>query len=373
MTIDIIEVSSKRKIKKFAKFPCELYKNDKFWVPPIILDEIKTLSKDTNPAFEFCDVKLWLAYKGNKIVGRIGALINKLSNNKNNEKAGRIMRAEFIDDKEVSKSLFEIAENWLKKQEMNKVYGPLGFSNLDLQGLLIEGFEHLPSVASVYHKPYYKSHFEKLGYKKEIDWLEFRLTLEEKIPEKALKLNEVIKKRYGLKVISFNDSKELMNQGNRIFDLLNTAFDELFSVVKFDNKMKKYYMQKYFKILNPKFVKIVENKEGDVVGFIISIPSLSKAMRKAKGKIYPFGVFHVFNAMKKNDTADLLLTGIDPKMQGQGVSAILITELQKAYLDFGIKYVETTGIFETNQKAIQHWKNYNHIQHKRRRCFVKDL
>ena len=249
------------------------------------------------------------------------------------------------------------------------IHGPLGFTNLDQQGLLIEGFDYLPSIASTYHHEYYQAHFEKFGYEKENDWVEFRLKVSD-IPEKAIKLNDIIIKRYALNVLKFNKTKELLPYSIKIFELLNLAFEELNYVSEFDKKTMTYYADKYFKILNPKFVKVVE-KDNVMVGFIIALPSLSETMQRIKGKLFPFGVFHILNAMKKPKVVDLLLTGIDPKYQGMGVSALLITELQKTMLDHGVQHVETTGIFETNHKAIQHWKNYEHIQHKRRRCYKK--
>jgi GNAT superfamily N-acetyltransferase len=250
------------------------------------------------------------------------------------------------------------------------VHGPLGFNNLDGQGLLVEGFDQLPSIASTYHLPYYQKLIEDNGYEKENDWVEFRLTIGE-VPEKALKLNESIKLRYKLKLITFSDTKQLVPYAPKVFRLLNEAFAELPYVSPFSEEMITFYSNKYFKFLNPRFVKLIEDEQGNMVAFIVSVPSLSSAMQKANGSLFPFGWWHILQAFKKPEVADLFLTGIDPKMQGQGVPAVLITELQKTMLDNGVKYVETTGIFETNHKAITTWKNYEHIQHKRRRCYRK--
>lgn len=372
MGIVVREVSNTGDIKTFVRLPFQIYKNNAFWVPPIIKDEIKSLQPENNPAYEFCKAKFWLAFKDEKPVGRIGAIINQAHIDKTGELYGRISRVEFIDDEDVSKLLFLTAESWLRSQGMKGARGPLGFTNLDTQGLLIEGFDHMPSIASVYHLPYYQSHFEKLGYQKEIDWVEFRLTIED-VPEQAKRLNEVIKKRYGLEVIHFNSSKELYPYGKEIFNLFNNAFAELFSVVALNERMKDYYMNKYFKLLNPKFIKVIKDKEGKIVAFIIALPSLSEAMQKANGKLLPFGIFPIMKAMKKPKVIDLLLTAIEPSMQGMGVPALLISELQTALIQNGVQFTETTGIFETNHKAIQHWKNYKHIQHKRRRCYIKDF
>ncbi len=372
MGIEIREVTNKSDRKAFVNLQFALYKGNAFWVPPIKDDEIKSLESEHNPAYRFCKAKFWLAYKEGKCVGRIGAIINEKYNQKVGTSIGRVSRIEFIDDAVVVDLLFKTAEDWLRAEGMKEVQGPLGFTNLDTQGLLIEGFDHLQSIASVYHHAYYQGHFERLGYVKEIDWLEFRLTMEA-IPEKAAKLAEMIRQRYNLNILTFTRTKDLIPHGHRVFKLLNAAFEELFSVSAFDDDMISYYSNKYFKLLNPKFVKLIETKDGELAGFIIGVPSLSKAMQKANGSLYPFGFIPVLKALKHPEEMDIFLTGVDPKMQGTGVPAILINELQKTILEHKIEFVETTGIFETNHKAIQHWKNYKHIQHKRRRCFKKLL
>ncbi|MCT4638428.1 MAG: GNAT family N-acetyltransferase [Bacteroidales bacterium] len=372
MSIEIREVTGKQGFKEFVKFPFKLYKTNKYWVPPIIKDEVQVLQKEHNPAFNYCDAKFWVAYKDGKPAGRIGAIINRKDIEKTGEKYGRFSRFEAIDDHNVIKELIEEAEKWIRTEGMEGVRGPLGFSNLDHQGMLVEGFDHLPSIASEYQMPYYKEHLEKLGYGKHIDWVEFRLTIED-VPAKAKKLTEIIKKRYKLKVVNFTKNKELLPYGKEVFKLLNEAFKDLFSVVELDEQMIDYYFKRYFGLLNPRFVKVVQDENDQMVGFIVGLPSLSRAMQKANGKLFPFGFRHILKALKNPTEVDLLLTGIDPEMQGKGVSALLIQELQQVMIDHNVRHVETTGIFETNQKAIQHWKNYNHIQHKRKRCFTKNF
>ncbi len=371
MSVTIKPCDTVADLKKFVQFPYNLYSSNKYWVPPMKKDELNSLQPSTNPAYKHCDAQFWIALKDGKVVGRIGAIINKAYNEQVGTKLGRISRLEFIDDKEVSKALLNTAESWIKERGMEGVHGPLGFTNLDHQAVMIEGHDHLPSIASEYHLPYYKEHLEAAGYEKEMDWVEFRLKLADAIPEKALKLNEMIKKRYKLKVVHFTTQQQLKEQASRAFDLLNNAFGELFSFVKMDKELSDFYINKYFSILNPKFVKMIEDENGELIGFIISLPSLSEAMQKAKGKLFPLGWWHIMQALKKPKVVDLLLTGIHPDWQAKGVSAILITELQKVMFEHGVTHVETTGIIETNEKAISHWKNYDHIQHKRKRCFKK--
>lgn len=373
MSVQIIEVTSSAQKKAFVKFMFDIYEGDKNWIPPIIADELKLMDPAKNPAFTFCEAKFWIAYRNNIPVGRIGAIINSEYNKLKGIKYGRISRAEFIDNEEITSALFGVAEEWIKSKGMIHVHGPLGFTNLDLQGLLIEGFDYLPSIASVYHKPYYLKHYERLGYQKENDWVEFRLMMAADIPEKAKRLADMIKERYKLKVNHFKTNKELEPWGPKVFSLLNKSFAELPYVAPFNDELIRYYSDKYFKLLNPEFVKIITAENGSLAGFIIGIPSLSVAMQKANGHLFPFGFFYLLRALKKPSVMDLVLTGVDPPMQGQGVPALLINELQTVINLHKIKYVETTGMFETNQKGIVTWKNYEHIQHKRRRCFFKEL
>jgi hypothetical protein len=370
MSIIIKEVTSSADRKKFVNLPFEIYRENKFWVPSMKKDELHNIMPEHNPAFDFCDAKFWIAMEGGRCVGRIGAIINHKYNKKTGENLGRICRMELLDDAAISNKLFETAEAWLKEKGVDGVLGPLGFTNLDTQGLLIEGFDQLPSIASVYHMPYYQVHFEKNGYQKEIDWVEFRLFIKE-IPEKASKLANLIRDRYKLKIIECKTKKELMGYAPKVFALLNSAFDELPFVTAFDEKMSQYYISKYFGSLNVKFVRLIETEEGNLAGFIIGVPSLSEAFQKANGSLFPFGFIHILKALKKPEVLDLFLTGVDPKLQSMGIPAILINELQKEIIRQNIHAVETTGIFETNHKAIVTWKNYEHIQHKRRRCYRK--
>jgi len=370
MAVNIIEVTNLPLRKSFVKLPFRIYKGNDFWAPPMIKDELKSMTPEHNPAFDFCRAKFWIAVKNGETAGRIGAIINDRYNEKKSENFGRITRSEFFDDEEVSSELFKTAETWLKQQGVEGVYGPLGFTNLDTQGLLVEGFDYLQSIGSVYHMPYYQKHFEKNGYAKEIDWIEFRLILHG-VPEKALRLAEIIKQRFKLNVINFHSKKDLAAYAPAILDLLNVSFEDLPFVVPFDDKMKNYYIKKYFGFLNYDFVKVIKTHEGEIAGFIVGVPSLSKAMQKARGRLFPFGFIHLMKAMKHNDTVDLFLTGVDPRFQSLGIPALLISEIHQPVSKAGIAYAETTGIFETNLKAITTWKNYEHIQHKRRRCYKK--
>ena len=369
--IDIRPVITDKDCRAFVDFQFNLYQNHPFWVPPLKSDEVKQLTAKTNPAFFFCDAQFWTAWKEGRCVGRIGAIINHDYNKKIGKEMGRFTRFEVIDDVEVTRILFEVAEKWLREKGVKAIHGPLGFTNLDNQGLLIEGFEYLPSIASVMHFPYYQKHIEELGYSKENDWVEFLIKIEE-IPEKATRLVEIIKQRNNLEVIHLKEKKEMVLYLNEVFYLLNRAFDELPYVSPFSDELIKSATQKYMDVLVPKYIVMIK-KEGQLAAFIIGLPSLSKAMQKANGHLFPFGFLQIKKALKKPEVLDLLLTGVDPHYQKLGLPAILISELQNTMLENGIKYVETTGMFETNMKGATTWKNYDHIQHKRRRCFIKQL
>ncbi|MBL4592887.1 MAG: hypothetical protein JKX68_03615 [Flavobacteriales bacterium] len=372
MAIEIKEVKDTKGFKDFVNVQFDIYKGNSYWVPPLKKDEAKALQAEFNPAFRFCKAKFWTAYKDGKCVGRIGGIINNMYNEKTNTKVGRFSRSEFIDDNEVSEALFATAEKWLKEQGMNEVQGPLGFTNLDHQGMLVEGFDHLPSAASEYHHAYYKDHLVKLGYEKEIDWIEFRLFLEG-IPEKAKRGAGIVMKRSELTVKSFSSTSELQSYAVQLFEILNESFKDLFSVVHLDEEMIKYYIKRYLLLLNPEFVKLVFDKEEKLVAFIVGLPSLSEGLQKANGSLFPFGWYHLKKALKHPKVIDLMLTGILPKYQAKGVTAILFYELHKVMEKYGVTEMETTGIFETNQKVIQNWKNYENIQHKRKRCWKKVL
>ncbi len=372
MTLKVIEVENKSQIKRFVNFAFDLYKKSENWIPPIKSDEVFSISKEKNPAYEFCDSKFWMIEKNGRVAGRIGAIINSHYNEKTKQRLGRINRPEFIDDIEVADKLFSLAETWIKEKGMELAHGPLGFTNIDQQGLLIEGFEYLPSIASVYNMDYYQDHFDRLGYKKENDWLEFRLTVGDRAVKKGARGAALIKKRYGFESVSFENSKELKQYSHTVFDILNEAFKELPYTAPFTEKMIEASTKKYFSILNPKFVKMVK-KDDEVIGFFVGLPSLSKAMKKANGHVFPFGILPIMKSLKHPEVIDMLLTGVKEEYQSNGVAVILISDLQQEMTKAGIDQMETTGVFEVNHNVISNWKNYEHIQHKRRRCYIKKL
>jgi hypothetical protein len=330
------------------------------------------LEPGTHPATRFSDTKCWVAYRDGKPAGRLCAIINHKYNEKTGEKRGRFSKLEFFDDAEVFTALMDRAVAWLKEKGMTSVHGPLGYTNLDNQGLLIEGFDYLPSVASVYHHPYYQKHIESYGFRKEIDWVEFRLTIGEKAVNKANRGAGLLKKRFGFEVIRFRKKKELYPYADKLFELVNHSFSSLPFVVPFDKEMVEFYTRKYFSVIDPQYVFFVK-KEEEIVGFMLAVPSLSEALQKANGRLFPFGLYHIRKAIKHPEVIDFFLAGVKPKYEHTGAIVVLYAEIQNQMIKNGLHTVETTGEFETNRHVISNWKNFDHIQHKRRRCFIKAL
>ncbi len=372
MSLSIKVVRSKKEKQDFVNLPFEIYKNNPYWVPPLKSDERKAMEAKHNPAMRFCDAEFWMAYRNGKPAGRIAAIINHKYNEKTGKKLGRFSRLEFFDDKEVFGALMDKAVSWIKEKGMKTVHGPLGFTNFDNQGLLIKGFDYLPSIASVYHLPYYQKHIEDYGFEKEIDWLEFRLHLGEKAVNKANRGAKLLTKRFGFELVTFTKTSDIVPYAEKVFHILNEAFEKLPFVVSFDKEMREMYARKYFKAINPKYVFLVK-KEDDILGFMMAVPSCSEAMQKANGKLFPFGFYHLMKAMKHPQVIDWFLSGVLPKYEHEGVAVVLYAAIQNQMLKDGINTIETTGIFETNQHAISNWKNFDHIQHKRRRCFIKEI
>ena len=367
------EVVSKKDLKKFINLPYDLYKGHQYHVPPLKFDEEGTLRKDKNPAFDYCEAKYWLAYQGDKVVGRIAGILNKSYIEKWHNKYVRFGWFDFIDDQEVVNALIGQVENWAKELGMSAVHGPLGFTDLDHEGMLVEGFDQLGTLATIYNHPYYPTLLANAGYVKDVDWLEYKITLPKVVPEKLEKIALLVQKRYDLSVIHAKKAKDILPYATQLFQLINSAYSDLYGVVPLTEKQISYYTKQYFSFIRPDFVSLVTNKEGKLVGFGITMPSLSLALQKAKGNLLPFGLFHLIKAIKKNNLGDLYLVAVDKDLQGKGVNAIIMYELTKSYIKAGIEYAESNPELETNRHVQAMWQYYDVQQHKRRRCFIKQL
>ena len=373
MEIQLKEVNSLRELKQFVSFQYSLYRHNKYWVPPIRADELQSLRKEKNPAFDFYEAKYWLAYKNGRIVGRIAGMINKKYNEKWNKKAARFGWFDFIDDEEVSFALLHAVEQWAGINGMTRVHGPLGFTDMDGEGTLIEGFEEVSTLGAIYNYPYYPQHIEHSGYSKDIDWVEYEVTMHPGIPEKVERMAEIALKRNNLTILKVNKAKEMLPYAKDIFHVLNEAYKDLYGFVELSDKQIDMYVKQYFNFIIPEYVPVVLDSSNRVVAFGIIMPSLSRAFQKCNGHLFPFGFIHVLRAMKNNRKADLYLTAVRPDMQNKGINAILIHESNKMFIKNKIEKVETNRELETNAKVRAQWKFYENRQHKRRRCYKKEL
>lgn len=376
MGIIIKKVSSKQELKTFIRFNYELYKNNPYSVPDLYDDMLNTFSQKKNAAFEFCEADYFLAYKDGKVAGRVAAIINHRANETWNKKEVRFGWIDFIDDMEVSSALLKQVEEWGKERGMEAMVGPLGFTDLDAEGMLVEGYDQLSTMSTIYNYPYYPVHMEKLGFEKEADWVEFKLMVPDKLPDKFVRISEIILQKYNLKIkkLKRKEIKE-KNYGQKIFDLINEAYAPLYGFSKMTQGQINQYIKMYLPLIDLRMVSLVENEQGELVAVGISMPSLSKALQKAKGRMLPFGWYHLLKALfiKKPKILDLLLVGVKPEYQSKGVNALLFYDLVPIYQQMGFEYGESNPELEVNKKVQAQWSAFESVQHKRRRAFRKSF
>ena len=377
MSVEIRKVSSAAELKKFIRFNYEFYKNCPYSVPDLYDDMQSTFSREKNPAFEFCEAEYFLAYRNGEIVGRVAAIINKRANDTWQRRVVRFGWIDFIDDAEVSSALLEAVKAWGKERGMEEMEGPLGFTDLDAEGMLIEGFAQLSTMATIYNYPYYPQHMERLGLEKSADWVEMKIYIPEAIPEKHLRISDLVQRKYGLRIRKVKSRKEIMESelGRRIFELVNEAYAPLFGFSRMSDQQIDNYVKMYVPVLDLRMVTLVENAEGELVAAGISMPSLSKALQKAKGRLWPFGWFHLLRALfwKRPEVLDLLLVAVRPDYQGKGANALLFTDLIPVYQKLGYKYAESNPELEENDKVQNQWQYFQVEQHKRRRCYKTSI
>ncbi|MGV8962901.1 MAG: hypothetical protein ACOH2V_05930 [Candidatus Saccharimonadaceae bacterium] len=376
MSIVIKKVSDKASLKKFVYFNIELYKGCEQYVPPLIYDELATLNKEKNPAFDHCEAEYFLAYKNDKIVGRIAAIINHKANEIWKQKHARFGFVDFIDDIKVAKVLFGTAESWARQKGMTHVHGPMGFTDLDHEGLLIEGYDRISTMLTSYSYPYYKKHIESLGYIKDQDWNEYLIPIPKGVPERFERVAQVVQKRFGLIVKRFDDKKEVGQYAKGVFKLLNKAYKDLYGYVELSDKQIDYYVNMYIPMLRLEFFTVVLRQEDHkLVGFGIGLPSLAIALQKAKGKFLPTGWYHLYKALKGNDNKvlDLLLIGVDPEYQGKGVNALVFNEFIPAANRLGYEVAESNPELALNTRVQSMWDGFGAENHKKRRAYIKEI
>lgn len=377
MSVEIKKVTTKSELKRFIRFNYEFYKDNPYSVPDLYDDMLNTFSPKKNAAFEFCEADYFLALRDGKIVGRVAAIINRRANETWNRKTVRFGWIDFIDDMEVSTALIDTVKQWGKERGMTEIEGPIGFTDMDAEGMLVEGFDQLSTMATIYNYPYYPQHMEHIGLSKSADWVEMKIYVPDAIPEKHRRISEIIAKRYNLHIRKLKSKKEVRQSGvaHDIFRLINDAYTPLFGYSRMTERQIDQYVKMYVPVLDLRMVSIVENEQNEIVAVGISMASLSRALQKAKGRLLPFGWYHLLKALmwKRPKVLDLLLVAVRPDYQGKGVNALLFTDLIPVYKELGFEYAESNPELEMNEKVQNQWQYFKTEQHKRRRCFKADI
>ena len=374
MEITIKEVLTKNELKKFAEFPNKLFKHCSNYVPSLVSDEMATLSRK-NPAHEYCDSKYWLAYSGDKIVGRVAAIINRRANESWNEKKVRFGFFDFIEDINVCKKLIEKVEEFGREYGMTEVHGPMAFTDMDKECWITKGFEERQNLTLLYNLPYYIDFIEQLGFKITCEWAQNKMPASQPIPEKVARINKLIMEKYNLRLLKFKSSKEIMPYAKSFFSALNDAFNSggLYSFVPLTEKEINIYIKSYFSVLDPKLVSLVVDENNEVVAFGLSIPDLNEGFKKANGKLFPFGWFHILKCLYKYDTIDLLLNGVRSDWQKKGVHSIYYSDMNEVAIANGIKTAYTNPQIIGNE-AVKIWSNsYDCEEVIRRAVFAKPI
>ncbi len=376
MSVQIKTVKTKCELSTFVRFANKMYKGNKYYVPSMPMDDFGTFNREKNGAFEFCDAELYLAYKDGKVVGRVAAIVNYKANEAWKVDQVRFGWIDFIDDMEVSKALLDAVVEFGKARGMKQIVGPLGFTDFDPEGMLVEGFDRLSTMALIYNYPYYPEHLKAHGYVKETGWVEYRITIPEELPEKHVKYAEIIKERYNLKVRKLTKRQiKKEGYGQKLFQLINETYCVLYGYSLLSPKQIDSYVDLYLGLVDMKMLIFVEDQEGNLIAAGITIPSLSEALQKCNGEIFPFGWYHLLKAMywKKPDTLDMLLIGVRPDWQNKGVNSLIFVDMFLNYKKMGFKYAETNANLETNAKVQAMWTPFEREQHKKRWVFGKEI
>ena len=375
--VEIREIQpTKRNLLKFVHFPIDtLYRDSKYYVPPLVTDEINTLRPDKNPAFDFCEAAYFLAYRDGKIVGRIAGIINHVVNDRQEKKEARFSYLDFIDDAEVVDALIDTVTRWGKSKGMEHLTGPLGFTDMDPEGMLVEGFDRIGTTGAVYSHPYYPKHMERLGFVKDVDWLEFLITIPKEVPEKMHRVATLMGERLGLTTVKYTNRKKLVEDyGDAIFKLINEAYDELFGYSPLSDKQIRHYIKMYLPYLPLDDLSMVIDKSTrELIGVGITIPSMSKALIKGRGRLFPMGWKYLLDAFKHNNVVDLMLIAVKPEYQNKGVNSLIFDDLIPVFNKHGYTHAESNHELELNSKVLKQWEYFETDQHKRRRAYTKDI
>lgn len=366
---------TKSNLKTFVKFGIDLYKGNSCFVPPMISDDVETLMPDKNPAFDYCRAQAFMAWRDNRPVGRIVAIINDLVNERSDKKEARFGFVDFVDDSEVVDALFGAAEEWARQQGMNEIVGPMGFTDMDHEGMLIEGFNEMGTMATIYNYDYYPRQIERIGYVKDVDWVEYRIEVPTEVPEKFQRIADIVAKKYGLRSVKFTSRRKIKEQyGQALFDLINEAYDELYGYSPLNQRQIDYYINKYLDIVRLDCLSVIVDAEDKLVALGLSMPSMSKALRRSGGSMFPLGWYHLLNGIYgRNDVVDLLLIAVKKEYLSRGVNALVFADLIPIFNKQGFKEAESNIELEGNESVRQQWNYFNHRLHRRRRAYRKAL
>lgn len=377
MAITIKKVSNRRELESFIRFNYQLYKENPYSVPDLFDDMLNTFNKKKNAAFEFCEANYFLAYRDNKIVGRVAAIINHRANQTWNKKDVRFGWIDFIDDAEVSAALLKTVEDWGRERGMTQIQGPLGFTDFDAEGMLIEGFDQLSTMATIYNYPYYPQHMERLGFEKDADWVEYKIYIPDAIPEKHQRISDLIQRKYNLKIKKYTSAKKIAaDYGQAIFELMNEAYKPLYGYSQLSQKQIDQYVKMYLPIVDLRMVTLITDAEDQLIAVGISMPSLSKALQQSHGRLLPMGWYYLGKTLflkRYPKVLDLLLVAVKPEYQNKGVNALLFSDLIPVYQQLGFEYAESNPELELNGKVQAQWEYFKTEQHKRRRCYTKSI
>ena len=371
--IKVKQVLNSSDLELFIKFPMELYKGNPYYVPPLINEEKSIWVKEENPALQYSEAAQFLAYKGKNIVGRIAVMINHKEEKELGIQKVRFGWLDFIDDIEVSKSLINTAIEYAKSKGISKIEGPMGFTNLDKAGMLTKGFDKLATMIGIYNFDYYPKHMEQLGLVKEKEWVEFEINFPDTLPDKVEKFSNLIAEKYELELVKFKSKKDILPLVEPMFKLLDDTYKHLSTYTPITQEQIKHYKEKYFKFIDKDYIVCIKDKYGSLISFAITMPSYSKALQKAKGKLFPFGWWHLLNAGKKNDRANFYLIGIHPQYQKRGITAIIFKEIYETFKKKGVKFLETNPELEENASIQALWQDYHPTNHKRRRTYSLEI
>lgn len=377
MAITIKKVSTRRELEKFIRFNYRLYKENPYSVPDLFDDMLNTFNKKKNAAFEFCEADYFLALRDGEIVGRVAAIINHKANRTWNKKDVRFGWIDFIDDAEVSEALMRTVEQWGKERGMTHIQGPLGFTDFDAEGMLIEGFDRLSTMSTTYNYPYYSTHIERMGFEKDADWVEYKIYIPDDIPDKHKRISELIQRKYNLNVVKCTSARTLAKKyGQAIFELMNEAYRPLYGYSALSQRQIDQYIRMYLPIIDLRMVTLITDADDRLIAVGLSMPSLSKALQKSNGRLLPLGWYYLGKTIflkRYPKILDLLLVAVKPEYQNKGVNALLFSDLIPVYRQLGFEYAESNPELEMNGKVQAQWEYFKTEQHKRRRCFVKEI